>query len=489
MESRRQVFDLRRKAKRGMTMGAVGAQLKAQIERTGSKPYSLLLLLLVFNAFRPDRLIPGGAILTYVPTLILFLLVVAWIGTKPKRLSNVQTKWFAAFLVVMVLGTIGARNQYWGFKTCQSLFLYAFLPYLVFVQFVDSAEKLGRYIRWFVCTGLFFICLGIAKKGVIAVSALEDENEFALFANFLLPMAYFLAEDAKSMAKRCFYYGIAGLSVVGTMISFSRGGLVGLAAVGAYIFLRSRRKWMIVVGGAVMVAFLAIFSTGDAEKHGGEHRGKLEYYWDDMTTMFSEGAEEGTGKERVESWKAGWGMFLDHPVVGVGPSNFGMHFPDYYQSYGRIQAENMWGRVAHSLYFTLIPETGMAGIFVFLMILRGNIKCYRRVMRIERRMDDNSFATSLTDEEAAIIRREARSLRSLAGGFAGATAAYLVTGAFISVLWYSYFWVLAGWWAALNNVCERLEACVLKERGQQKDGFERVNGNAGKELGSDYVAG
>ncbi len=31
---------------------------------------------------------------------------------------------------------------------------------------------------------------------------------------------------------------------------------------------------------------------------------------------------------------------------------------------------HMWGRVAHSLYFTLLPELGILGVIVFVYLLR-----------------------------------------------------------------------------------------------------------------------
>jgi len=80
-------------------------------------------------------------------------------------------------------------------------------------------------------------------------------------------------------------------------------------------------------------------------------------YWNEMKTIQTEGSEKGTGKERVESWKAGWRMFLDHPIIGVGALNFGVWFAEYFPE----RSHMMWGRVAHSLYFTLIPEMGIIG--------------------------------------------------------------------------------------------------------------------------------
>lgn len=444
-------------------------ELQVLSSRKSSLGFNLLIVLLLFNSFRPDRLIPGGAILTYVPTLLLGILGVLWLTAPKKTLSNPQTKYFALFLVILGIGAFGARNAYWAFKTTQSLFLYVFIPYLMVVQFVDTSDKVERYIRLYVFGSIFFIVLGLFGKGVVRISALEDENEFALFTNSVLPLAYFLVEVTTTNWKKYFYYAVVVLCILGTMITFSRGGLVGLCAVGLYIFVKGKHKVAALAIAGMFVLIVAAISTGDAVRHGGEHRGNLEYYLDDMMTMFAEGSSEGTGKERLESWKAGWSMFLDHPLVGVGPSNFGMWFQDYYQAYGSIQPENMWGRVAHSLYFTLIPETGLAGILVFGMMVWSNYRSHRQIVGLERRIGSLTDTTNLAPDEKAKIRVEVRMLRCLSFGYCGALIAFLVTGAFITVLWYSYFWALASWWAVSTNAARRIETLLdLRPIGQRR---------------------
>ncbi len=57
-------------------------------------PFSLLLVLLVFGSFRPDRLLPGGSITVYFPTLLIIILLCYWLGAKKKILGNSQTKYY-----------------------------------------------------------------------------------------------------------------------------------------------------------------------------------------------------------------------------------------------------------------------------------------------------------------------------------------------------------------------------------------------------------
>ena len=71
---------------------------------------------------------------------------------------------------------------------------------------------------------------------------------------------------------------------------------------------------------------------------------------------------------RIAYWQAGWDVFNDHPVIGVGLGNAGYYFPQKMSAYG-------WGLVEirklmvhasdlpniKSLWVRLLAETGLVG--------------------------------------------------------------------------------------------------------------------------------
>ena len=71
--------------------------------------------------------------------------------------------------------------------------------------------------------------------------------------------------------------------------------------------------------------------------------------------------KEATANDRMLSWEAAWDMFLEHPL-GVGGNNFPVHFQEFQSD---EFSRGMWGRQAHSLWFTLIPELGIFGIMIY----------------------------------------------------------------------------------------------------------------------------
>jgi O-antigen ligase len=158
-------------------------------------------------------------------------------------------------------------------------------------------------------------------------------------------------------------------------------------------------------------------------------------YWKEMSTI--ENINEGTAKARTESWEAGWRMFLDNPL-GVGGGNFSARFPEYQSGYFK---RDMWGRVAHSLWFTLIPELGIAGIFIYLSLLYYNLKDIFLLKRINPNKDPSL-----------------RYLRYLSLAFIASFAGYFASGTFLSVLYYPHYWYLTAILVATTRIAKNLKS-------------------------------
>lgn len=406
-------------------------------------PFILLLCLLVFESFRPDYLIPGGKVFTYLPTALIGFLFIRWLKEKRKIVNNIQTKYLICFFALIVIQIVFARNPYLTYTNAKSFLLYTLPPCLFRIQFIDSHCKVDKYIKLTVLFGLFFSFMGIISGGKVDTPQLGDENDFCLWMNILVPFAYFLGQGAQKTREKAFWYCCVGVFVVGSLVSFSRGGFIGLFAVGLFVFYKSKRRsaaFFLVLMFSILIYFAA-----------------PQGYWDGIRSIKSESYEEGTGKIRLETWKAGWKMFLDHSIIGVGAYNFGIWLPNYYPS----NPSTMWGRAAHSVYFTLIPEMGIIGTLLFCGMLYGNYKDQKRIYELKKRKwysDTNSF---LTKEEVVKISSEVDRLYILSLGYTGGLIGFLVTGVFISALWYPYFWMITSFYAMTTNAGMEIEKRIL----------------------------
>lgn len=411
-------------------------------------PFILLLVLLVFTSLRPDLLIPGGKFLVHFPTVLLGILLLQWISAKPKTLGNTQTKLLLFFVALALLHLPFVRNSGYAFMIVKGLVVFTLTSYLFRIQFIDSFFKLNKYLRLYYILAFFFVIVGIVGQGRVLIPLLDDENDFCLFVNTLFPLGYFLGVEAETVKKKLFYFGSLAILVLGIVESFSRGGVVGFAAVAVFVFWKSKQKIMLLIIALVLAVTALSFAP--------------QKFWDEVKTITPRSHEVGTGRERVESWKAGWNMFLDHPVVGVGPANFGPWLPDYWIS-ERKDPERMWGRVAHSLYFTLLPEMGLLGTLLFLGVLKANYKDHRYIYDMHKRKEELLASANLHPEKHKKYSYAIRNLYHFSQAISGAMIAYLATGLFISILWYGYFWLITSFVIILANLTKKIEEHLVAE--------------------------
>jgi hypothetical protein len=134
--------------------------------------------------------------------------------------------------------------------------------------------------------------------------------------------------------------GVTILVALGTFLVFwtilltqSRGALVVFMAVPGVYFIRRYGVWGLVLGATAALPVILLNARGGDKA--------------DMSTML-----------RYEAWAAGFEMFKQSPVFGVGQRMFGAnHF-----------------MTAHNSYVLALAELGIVGLFLFLGLLYMSVK-------------------------------------------------------------------------------------------------------------------
>jgi len=233
------------------------------------------------------------------------------------------------------------------------------------------------------------------------------------------------------MLLKILYLAIFGLGIGAVIASFARGGLVGLVGMIAVGWLLSRHKVRILF--LITVAALAFFTYTSQE------------YREEMSTITD--TQSGTIHGRILTWEAAWDMFIDNPL-GVGGNNFPIRFQEYQST---EFPRGMWGRVAHSLWFTLIPELGIPGIIIYFMLLWVN---FRELMTIMRLPYEGS-------PDLVYIHTLSLALLASAVGF-------FVSATGLSVLYYPHFWYLTALLVAMRKIAETRLAVLDKTRPEDE---------------------
>lgn len=254
---------------------------------------------------------------------------------------------------------------------------------------------------------------------------MDEPNRFAQTLIVLLPLAVFTFRRSTTWRPRIAAAGLGLLVFAGVLLTLSRGAFVAIVlmagAMMAIGWIRSSRS--LVVGLALAGLVIAVAPQMPF----------LVKRIDSLTSVTSLlGGDpsravhetDGATLGRTALMLSAWNVFLDHPIVGVGPGQFP---PFYSMEYTRAAAVDLgllrpgqWR--AHSLYLELAAETGVVGLSVFLTIV-GALAV--RLWRARRRFLDR-------DPESA----------DLAAALWLSLMAYLWTGIFLHLEYQRYFWLL-----------------------------------------------
>jgi len=153
-----------------------------------------------------------------------------------------------------------------------------------------------------------------------------------------------LALGAKKWYEKAFAIAAVLLILHTTLLTFSRGALVGLALVGltAFIIMPKRPKH---IGALVLIVLIAARLTGPQ---------LMARY---ATIAVEEEDRDASAESRLDLWKDCLKVMWQNPVFGVGPGNFRV-----------VAADLGWspGKQAHSTWMQTAAENGAPGVALLL---------------------------------------------------------------------------------------------------------------------------
>lgn len=246
-------------------------------------------------------------------------------------------------------------------------------------------------------------------------SFLADNNDLALATNMTLPILFFLAAEEKRRWLKILLRIAFVCGIFSVLLSYSRGGLLGLIIVLSAIAMTSRHK--ILTAAFVVCCGLLVFAYAPGK-------------WMARMDDFYHGDIDRSARGRLNAWEFAIVLTKHYPITGGGFETF---TPDLFQRY----TPELFFAGPHSIYFETLGEQGYVGLALFLGLLGS---CWFSLFR---------------------IARQAKRVPTLrwAGPYAymlGASLlAYMVSGAFLPRAYFDYFYTLVATVIILKILCKR----------------------------------
>jgi O-antigen ligase len=176
-------------------------------------------------------------------------------------------------------------------------------------------------------------------------------------------LAFYLARMQTRTSARAFAAAICAACLVAAIYTQSRAALIALVIVAIVIALLQGVRLRTVAIALVAVVALGSLVVPDSLQ---QRIGALKDATgsDSATASFRDNASL---RGRTSENLAGVQMWGDHPLLGVGPDNFEVHYQTYSAEIGLDPRAQQ--RSAHNLYLESLAETGVLGAIAFAAVL------------------------------------------------------------------------------------------------------------------------
>jgi probable O-glycosylation ligase (exosortase A-associated) len=233
-------------------------------------------------------------------------------------------------------------------------------------------------------------------------SFISGDNEMGLALIMTIPLLRYLQLTTPNIWLRGALHAAMVLSAIATVGSQSRGALLGLVAMGTFLWLKSRNKiFTALLGGVAIVLVLSVMP---------------QQWYDRMATIKSYETDR-SAMGRINAWKMAFNMAKDRPLGGGFDS-----FHDY--SFALYAPDPVDVHDSHSIYFEVLGEQGFVGLGIFLMLGLMTWRTASWVIGRARR------------------DREKRWIADLAAMTQVSLVGYASAGAFLGLAYFDYYYTL-----------------------------------------------
>lgn len=406
-------------------------------------PFAALMAFIVISLTAPQTLVPALAslriaLLTAVVTIVA-LLTDRVVRRRPLLTPSRET-WLAACLAGWAVASVAF--SYWPGGSVTFLLDTYFKTLAIFWLLgtvVDTPARF-RVVAWtlsltavpLAVTGSRNFLSGafvpdaahLPVKRILGYDAplTENPNDLALMLNLILPLTVALLFIHRGRGVRLLLGGVALVTVVAVIVTFSRAGFLTLVTTAALycwrLFKRPERTWAVALLVLALVAAPLLPSS----------------YLERLGTITSiESDPTGSSQARWTDAIAAARFVLAHPIVGAGVGMDALALNE--------QRGPAW-KMVHNVYLQLAVDLGLPGLILFLLLFFGSIRNARLVRRRAARDPG------------------ARALFHLAEGLEISLVAFAVAALFHPVAYNLYFYDLAGLAVALQGVsrteCKRI---------------------------------
>lgn len=287
----------------------------------------------------------------------------------------------------------------------------------------------------------FLISGGGHKVAGFSGHILGDRNDLVVAINMSLPLILYLIGQTHQKLLKFGLIGLAVLSVIAVIGSYSRGGLIGLVVIAIYFYIKSNRKiiWTLLF----MVSIPVMIANVPDE------------WTERMDTVSTATSEDNSFIGRLWAWKISV-KIANNNVFGNGfmatQDPLAWHtYRTVIDDFGFVSTppvpETQFAKAAHNIYFQVLGDMGYIGLITFLLILWA---LYRRLIRLIKKSKELGIAWCQNLSTMLLV--------SMVG--------YAITGANVSLAYFDLLFAIIGITHVIDQYLSEAELVCTNSKGQ-----------------------
>jgi hypothetical protein len=417
------------------------------LRRGHTLSYIGLFLFTVTVFFRPYELIPALSGFNSMAFVFALLTLIVFVPTQLGLEGTFTTRPTEVNMVLLLTGfaiiTMPiAKSPAMAWEEFNASFIKAVLMFIVMVNVIRTEYRL-KGIMW----------IGIAVGVWLSLNALEDyqagrftvegyriegsiggmfgnPNDMALHLVTMMPLTLAFLMSADNTLKRAVYGFCFVALVAGTMVTFSRGGFIGMiASLGVLLWkIGKKKRLLVVVFGVLFLAAFTALAPGN--------------YMIRILSIFIPGLDPvGSSDHRSILLQQSIWVTLRNPW-GIGMGNFPI-----------VSSRNL---VSHNAYTQVSAELGIAALIVYIVFM---VKPLKRLREIEQETFDS---------------KESSKLYYLATGLQASIIGYMVGSFFASVAYQWLIYYLVAYAVAFRRIYVLTQSEKAKQESVEDRKQERL---------------
>jgi hypothetical protein len=313
--------------------------------------------------FRPYELIPALAgfrslaLIIAVATLLVYLPTqFAGEGSLTILTTEVKCVLFIAFWALLTIPIAIDPSMAWA--TFNDTFSRVIVIFIVMVNTLRTRARLKGLMWLSIGVGVMisFQAIQMYREDVFKSEGYRvsvdfggmfgNPNDMALHLVIFTPIAIALGLATRNKVARLLYFAVAGMMVVGNMVTQSRGGFLGLLAIAAVLVwkLGKRQRFKVILISLVVGALVITIAPGN--------------YGTRILSIFIPSLDSvGSAGQRSELLQLSILVTLRHPM-GIGVGNFpivSIHNLQTHNAYTQVSSELGWLAVAAYVLMMVSP--------------------------------------------------------------------------------------------------------------------------------------